>query len=106
MIKLFIAVFTAILLQPAAELSRVMEIFPSNADATCNEEFENIASQDLTVLRPRGSNAIPKPRLIKRNPKTLKPLRMLARVTVAGVHFQLTVTSSARNTSCQIPDRA
>jgi hypothetical protein len=29
---------------PAAGQSRVIEIFPSNADADCNEEFENIAN--------------------------------------------------------------
>src|SRR5215475_11802682 len=28
---------------PAAD-ARTLEIFPSNADATCNEEFENVAS--------------------------------------------------------------
>ena len=42
--KLFIAVFVVLVLHPAAALSRVIEIFPTNADATCNEEFENIAN--------------------------------------------------------------
>ena len=29
---------------PGVALARVVEIFPSNADASCNEEFENVAN--------------------------------------------------------------
>jgi len=44
-----------VLFCPAVVLSRVIEIHPSNADAHCNEEFENIANTllpgDTLLLR-------------------------------------------------------
>jgi len=37
-------VFLCLLFYPAFVYGRVIEIFPANADATCNEEFENVAN--------------------------------------------------------------
>jgi hypothetical protein len=39
-----LAVAWTLVAAPGAALARVVEIFPSNADVSCNEEFENVAN--------------------------------------------------------------